>query len=111
MQGEEEPGAKAAVGNTPTSADGGYPGTGIVMPHRRDLALSDGRSGSHSAPPRPRRFQDHRGTSLTLDRPLRLRSNDLAIRGVHGRHETRHRLREGLRLLKVTEVPAVLQDQ
>jgi hypothetical protein len=31
----EESGAKAAVGNTTAIADGGYPGTGIVMPHRR----------------------------------------------------------------------------
>jgi hypothetical protein len=31
----EESGAKAAVGKTVTIADGGYPGTGLVMPHRR----------------------------------------------------------------------------
>lgn len=30
-----ESGAKAAVGNTTTIADGGHPGTGLVMPHRR----------------------------------------------------------------------------
>ena len=30
-----ESGAKAAVGQTTTIADGGYPGTGLVMPHRR----------------------------------------------------------------------------
>lgn len=30
-----ESGAKAAVGNTITIADGGYPGTGLLMPHRR----------------------------------------------------------------------------
>ncbi|GGZ32302.1 hypothetical protein GCM10010365_61330 [Streptomyces poonensis] len=30
-----ESGAKATVGNTMTIADGGYPGTGLVMPHRR----------------------------------------------------------------------------
>ncbi|GHI27214.1 hypothetical protein Shyd_85850 [Streptomyces hydrogenans] len=30
-----ESGAKAAVGNATTIADGGYPGTGLVMPHRR----------------------------------------------------------------------------
>ncbi|MGR3875566.1 transposase [Streptomyces graminifolii] len=30
----EESGAKAAVGRTLTIADGGYPGTGLVMPHR-----------------------------------------------------------------------------
>nr|WSS73271.1 transposase [Streptomyces sp. NBC_01175] len=31
----EESGAKAAVGRTTVIADGGYPGTGLVMPHRR----------------------------------------------------------------------------
>ena len=31
----EESGAKAAVGKTTTIADGGYAGTGLVMPHRR----------------------------------------------------------------------------
>ncbi|OKI67241.1 transposase [Streptomyces sp. TSRI0445] len=31
----EESGATAAVGRTLTIADGGYPGTGLVMPHRR----------------------------------------------------------------------------
>lgn len=31
----EEPGAKAAVGKTTTIADGGYPGTRLVIPHRR----------------------------------------------------------------------------
>ncbi|GAA1375603.1 hypothetical protein GCM10009612_72620 [Streptomyces beijiangensis] len=31
----EESGAKAAVGTTLTMADGGYPGTGLLMPHRR----------------------------------------------------------------------------
>ncbi|MFG2525606.1 transposase [Streptomyces sp. NPDC048527] len=30
-----ESGAKAAVGKTLTMADGGYPGTGLLMPHRR----------------------------------------------------------------------------
>ncbi|MEW9510194.1 transposase [Streptomyces bacillaris] len=30
-----ESGAAAAVGKTTTIADGGYPGTGLVMPHRR----------------------------------------------------------------------------
>jgi hypothetical protein len=30
-----ESGAEAAVGNTMTIADGGYPGTGLLMPHRR----------------------------------------------------------------------------
>ncbi|MGW1494357.1 transposase [Streptomyces sp. NPDC002402] len=31
----EKSGAKAAVGKTLTMADGGYPGTGLLMPHRR----------------------------------------------------------------------------
>jgi hypothetical protein len=31
----EESGAKATVGHTTTIADGGYPGTGLPMPHRR----------------------------------------------------------------------------
>lgn len=31
----EESGAKAAVGRTLTMADGGYTGTGLLMPHRR----------------------------------------------------------------------------
>lgn len=31
----EESGAKAAVGRATTIADGGYPGTGLVIPHRR----------------------------------------------------------------------------
>lgn len=31
----QESGAKAAVGNTTTIAEGGYPGTGLLMPHRR----------------------------------------------------------------------------
>ncbi|MGY3340303.1 hypothetical protein ACVW0K_006402 [Streptomyces filamentosus] len=31
----EESGAKAAVGKTTTIADGGYPGTKLVIPHRR----------------------------------------------------------------------------
>ena len=30
-----ESGAKAAVGRTTTIADGGYPGTGLLIPHRR----------------------------------------------------------------------------
>ncbi|MFC9672691.1 transposase [Streptomyces sp. NPDC056949] len=34
-KGWEESGAKSAVGTTMTIADGGYPGTGLVMPHRR----------------------------------------------------------------------------
>ncbi|MER5200770.1 transposase [Streptomyces sp. NPDC002755] len=34
-RGWAESGAKAAIGNTVTIADGGYQGTGLVIPHRR----------------------------------------------------------------------------
>lgn len=34
-RGWEESGAKATVGKTMTIADGGYQGTGLVVPHRR----------------------------------------------------------------------------
>ncbi|MFE0134650.1 transposase [Streptomyces sp. NPDC059037] len=36
-----ESGARDAVGNTMTIADGGYPGTGLVMPHRRDKGQAE----------------------------------------------------------------------
>lgn len=43
----EESDAKAAIGKTMTIADGGYPGTGLVMPHRRRKGedLPDGKQG------------------------------------------------------------------
>ncbi|MFF5443400.1 transposase [Streptomyces achromogenes] len=34
-------GAKAAVGNTTVIADGGYRGTGLIIPHRRDPGLTE----------------------------------------------------------------------
>ncbi|MFF0534234.1 transposase [Streptomyces coelicoflavus] len=37
----DESGAKDAVGNTVTIVDGGYPGTGLVIPHRRERGQSD----------------------------------------------------------------------
>ncbi len=37
----EECGAKAACGNTVAIADGGYPGTGLVIPHRRQRGQSE----------------------------------------------------------------------
>ncbi|MFE3603679.1 transposase [Streptomyces sp. NPDC059142] len=37
----EESGAKAAVGKTTTIADGGYPGTGLVIPHRRQRGQTE----------------------------------------------------------------------
>lgn len=37
----EESGAKAAVGKTTRIADGGYPGTGLVIPHRRERGKTE----------------------------------------------------------------------
>lgn len=37
----EESGAKAAVGKTLTIADGGCPGTGLVIPHRRERGRTE----------------------------------------------------------------------
>ncbi|WCD83871.1 hypothetical protein KPP03845_100190 [Streptomyces xanthophaeus] len=37
----EESGAKAAVGNTVTITDGGYPRTGFVIPHRRERGQAE----------------------------------------------------------------------
>ncbi|MGC4998769.1 transposase [Streptomyces sp. DT195] len=37
----EESGAKAVVGRTLTIADGGYPGTGLVIPHRRERGQTE----------------------------------------------------------------------
>ncbi len=37
----EESGAKAAVGKTTTIADGGYRGTGLVIPHRRERGQTE----------------------------------------------------------------------
>ncbi len=56
----EESGAKAAVGKTLTIADGGYRGTGLVMPHRRRKGERTARleAGAQQVPqagPRPRR--------------------------------------------------------
>lgn len=50
-RGWEESGAKAAVGTTTTIADGGYEGTGLVVPHRRRKgeALAPWK-GKHTAP-------------------------------------------------------------
>ncbi|OIJ84740.1 IS5 family transposase [Streptomyces sp. MUSC 14] len=45
----EESGGKAAVGNTTTIADGGYPDTGLEMPHRRRKGEElSARKGAHN---------------------------------------------------------------
>jgi len=43
-----ESGAKAAIGNTVTIADSGYPGTGLVMPHRRRKAKNSPTGSRHT---------------------------------------------------------------
>jgi hypothetical protein len=37
----EKPGAKAAVGKTRTIVDGGYPGTGLVIPHHHERGQAE----------------------------------------------------------------------
>ncbi|MET4642396.1 hypothetical protein ABID95_002123 [Streptomyces atratus] len=57
----EESGAKAAVGTTMTIADGGYPGTGRVMPHRRRKGeeLSDWKQAHNKAHKQVRARVEH----------------------------------------------------
>ncbi|MFI6251676.1 transposase [Streptomyces sp. NPDC051016] len=57
-----ESGAKDAVGNTMTIADGGYPGTGLVMPHRRakgQAELSDWKQEHNRSHKRVRARVEH----------------------------------------------------
>ena len=44
-------GAKAAVGNTTVIADGGYRGTGLVIPHRREPGQAELPRGRKSTTP------------------------------------------------------------
>ncbi|MGW6060329.1 transposase [Streptomyces sp. NPDC055189] len=57
----EESGAKAAVGHTTTIADGGYPGTGLVMPHRRRPGeeLTDWQQANNKVHKRVRALVEH----------------------------------------------------
>lgn len=57
----EESGAKAAVGRTVTIADGGCPGTGLVMPHRRRPGeeLTDWRQANNKVHKRVRARVEH----------------------------------------------------
>lgn len=70
-----ESGAEAAVGNTTTIADGGYPGTGLVIPHRRregeelpDWKQAHNTSHKQVRGPRRARFRPHED----LEDPARL---------------------------------------
>ncbi|MFF0044118.1 transposase [Streptomyces mirabilis] len=79
----EESGAKAAVGTTMTIADGGYPGTGLVMPHRRRKGeeLSDWKQAHNKAHKQVRARVEHvfaRMKSWKILRDCRLKGD-----GVH----------------------------
>ncbi len=76
-------GAKAAVGRTTVIADGGYRGTGLVIPHRRDPARANSglEGGTQRIPPkspRPRRDAFARMKSWKILRDCRLKGD-----GVH----------------------------
>ena len=58
----EESGAKAAVGKTTVIADGGYRGTGLVIPHRRERGQSRTpglERGTQQLPPQVRARVEH----------------------------------------------------
>lgn len=84
----EESGAKAAVGRTLTIADGGYPGTKLLMPHRRRKGeeLPDWKPAQQvpQAGPRPRRarLRPHED----LEDPPRLPSQRRRRPSRHARH-------------------------
>lgn len=57
----EESGAQAAVGKTMTIADGGYPGTGLVIPHRRRKGedLAEWKQAHNQSPKQVRARVEH----------------------------------------------------
>lgn len=69
----EESGAKDAVGATMTIADGGYPGTGLVTPHRRRTgeALPDWKQAHNKSHKQVRAHVEHVPSSNTS---IRLRN-------------------------------------
>ncbi|WP_328492078.1 transposase [Streptomyces sp. NBC_00414] len=78
----EESGAKAAVGTTMTIADGGYPGTWLVMPHRRRKGeeLSDWKQAHNKSHKRVRARVEHvfaRMKSWKILRDCRLNGDDV----------------------------------
>ncbi len=72
-----ESGAKAAVGSTVTIADGGYPGTGLVVPHRRrrgQAVLPDWKEDHNKSHKQVRARVEHvfaRGFRIFARQPLR----------------------------------------
>jgi hypothetical protein len=88
-----ESGAKAAVGNTMTVADGGYPGTGLVMPHRRRQGedLPDWKQAHNKSPRQIRARVEHafaRMKTWKIPRDCRLRGDGVqhAMRGIARLH-------------------------
>ncbi|MFF4188855.1 transposase [Streptomyces sp. NPDC001691] len=79
-----ESGAKAAVGNTMTIADGGYPGTGLVMPHRRRKGeeLPDWKQAHNKSHKRVRARVEHAFARMKTWKILR----DCRLRGDGVRH-------------------------
>ncbi len=115
----EESGARAAVGKTLAIADGGYPGTGLVMPHRRREGedLSDRKQAHNKSHKQGRARVEHafaRMKTWKILRDCRLkgdgvhhamlgiaRMHNLAIagqtRGPHGEQPRPHQPRDHLR--------------
>ncbi|SOE32614.1 transposase [Streptomyces sp. OK228] len=88
-----ESGAKAAVGKTTTIADGGYPGTGLVMPHRRRTGeeLSDWQQAHNKSHKQVRARVEHvfaRMKTYKILRDCRLRGDGVhhAMRGIARLH-------------------------
>ncbi|REE61993.1 DDE family transposase [Streptomyces sp. 3212.3] len=87
----EESGAKAAVGKTLTIADGGYPGTGLVIPHRRERpdqtsCLEGGAQPLPQAGPGPCRARLR--PDEDLEDPARLPPQRRRRPSRHARHRT-----------------------
>lgn len=53
----------AAVGKTLTIVDGGYPGTGLVIPHRRERSRANSRTGKRTTTSSTSRSGPESGTS------------------------------------------------
>ncbi|GAA3116822.1 hypothetical protein GCM10010521_00730 [Streptomyces rameus] len=66
----EESGVEAAVGRTMTIADGGYPGTSLVMPHRRRKGeeLPDGKQAHNKSHQQVRARIEHAFASTRPER-------------------------------------------
>ncbi|MGW2858194.1 transposase [Streptomyces sp. NPDC001205] len=88
-----ESGAQAAVGKTTTIADGGYPGTGLIMPHRRRAGeeLSDWQQAHNKSHRQVRARVEHcfaRMKTWKILRDCRLKGDGVhhAMRGIARLH-------------------------